>query len=449
MSFREFISNFRFRRRLEAEAERRQNHAPPANPSPQYVNGVVQRLLSESTAYEARKELGLLGAAAVAALESALDDPQFSRAKWDTLHWAPTPLEAVLELLVEHAPDKVASVALPLAKSESVEKRRIAGRVLARLGRAALLPTLRELLRDEDVSVRSHVVMGVSGVAGKGRGEDAFRREVYDLLLSICDQQWSPAKNKSADAMILLDRSRAAIDLTEPQRLRSSSHSSLAILRACNGANIAIPADVARRLLETALPLVVGPRPYPHNRVAAEALHALAQQAADGAAAIAESLLSHDDDHLREQAAEALAVAAGLGDPVHFVLEREKRDGFEALSRPQQVVFCAFCFDAEVCNGGLMQFFGNINRPLDTLSALSELGHQEAYAALEGAMKLAGPLSRELDRELRLTAFESRWDELAPAFRQLEQPYFAAAENLRKAWCLYAIRHADQFRPPA
>ena len=60
-------------------------------------------------------------------------------------------------------------------------------------------------------------------------------------------------------------------------------------------------------------------------------------------------------------------------------------------------MYCAeTVFDAEVCNGGLMQFFGNSsgNHVDDTLMALEELRHPEAQAALAGAMHCAGPLSR-------------------------------------------------------
>jgi hypothetical protein len=118
------------------------------------------------------------------------------------------------------------------------------------------------------------------------------------------------------------------------------------------------------------------------------------------------------------------------------------------LSHEQRVVYCAFLFDAEVCNGGLMQFFGNSSgdHAVDALEALSELGHKEAHAALRDAIKLVGPLARETNRELRLTGFEGRWEELQPAFDPLEQAYYATQAQLRQAWLLYAIRHAEHFR---
>jgi hypothetical protein len=95
-----------------------------------------------------------------------------------------------------------------------------------------------------------------------------------------------------------------------------------------------------------------------------------------------------------------------------------------------------------------MQFFGNSSgdHAVDTLAALAELRHEEAHAALQTAMRLVGPTSRESDRELRLAGFEGRWDELQPEFDPLERVYYATRVKLRQAWLLYAVRNARHFR---
>jgi hypothetical protein len=95
-----------------------------------------------------------------------------------------------------------------------------------------------------------------------------------------------------------------------------------------------------------------------------------------------------------------------------------------------------------------MQFFSNSSsdHAVETLEALSELGHKAAHGALDAAMRLVGPLSRDSDRELRLTGFAQRWDELQPAFDSLERTYYATHVKLRQAWLLYAVRHAARLR---
>jgi hypothetical protein len=81
MSFREVISNFQYRRRLEAEVEQYENIKPPPNPSRRYIDKLVLRLLNERAACNARRELELIGPAAVPSLLAALVDPRFHRAE--------------------------------------------------------------------------------------------------------------------------------------------------------------------------------------------------------------------------------------------------------------------------------------------------------------------------------------------------------------------------------
>lgn len=447
MGFREFISNFRFRRRLEAQFERYRNIKPPANPSRRYIGKLVSRLLDQRTAWNARRELEMIGPAAVPSLVAALDDRRFHRAEWEEFSMVPAPLEATLELLVSHAPGEVVRIAAPLAKSPSVEVRKVAALYLASAGRADTIPVLQKLMQDDDGYVRSSVATGIHRAVTENRANEEFRRQAYDLLLSQCDQDWDDATNDAAETIVVVDPARAAVDLADERWLNPSNPNAHRVIEACNGAGLLLPDSIVRRLLNAALPRALGKRCYPQNRVAAAALRAMALRRADDAGTIAESLLNHENEDVREAAAEALAALAGVADPTTFVTDRVGNEGYGSLSHVQRVVYCAFLFDAEVCNGGLMQFFANSSgdHAVDTLAALAELGHKEGHAALDSAMKLAGPLAREPDRELRLTAFEGRWDELTPAFDPLETAYYAAQVQLRQAWLLYAVRHAEHF----
>jgi len=103
---------------------------------------------------------------------------------------------------------------------------------------------------------------------------------------------------------------------------------------------------------------------------------------------------------------------------------------------------------AEVCNGGLIQFFANSSgdRAAETLGALRELGHAEAESALLSAIKLVGPLAIEPEREARLVAFDGRFEELRKAFGPLEDSFYSKASQLRQAFLLYAAAHAEHFR---
>jgi Domain of unknown function (DUF4375)/HEAT repeats len=447
MGFREFISNFRYRRRIEADFERFQNISPPENPSRRYIDKLVRRLLSERTAEVAHRELSLMGPVVVHSLVAALADPRFHRAEWEKFSMVSAPLDSTLELLVNHAGDEVVKAALPLVKSPSANVRKTAALHLSSAGRASTIPALQELMGDEDGYVRSYVCTGIDRAVTEGRADEEFRRRAYDLLLPQCDQDWEIAMNDAADTIVVLDPSRAGVDLADQRYLSLSNRNAYRILEACNRVNVALPEDAVRRLLDAALPLAAGDDCYPNDYVVAAALRALALRRADGVGAVAESLLAHENRTVKEGAAEALTILTGIRNPTEFVIDRVHQQGYKDLSHEQRVVYCAFLFDAEVCNGGLMQFFGNSsgNHTVDTLAALLELGHKEAYAALDEAIRLVGPLSRESDRELRLTAFEGQWDKLQPAFDTLERFYYHAQVPLRQTWLLYAVRHADHF----
>ena len=389
-----------------------------------------------------------MGPAVVPSLLAAFDDPRYHRAEWKECSHVPAPLESMLELLVSHAGDEAVKAALPLVKSPSAEGRKTAALHISSTGRANTIPVLQELMQDEDGYVRSYICIGIDRAVTEGRADPDFRQQTYDLLLSQCGQNWGSATNDAAETLVRLDPPRAAVDLADERFLNLSNANACRIIDACNRAGILLPEAVVRKLLDAALQLASGDRCYPNDYVAAAALRTLALRSADGVQPLAESLLHHTNEQIQEAAAEAMTTLAGINDATGFVIDRVGRHGYALLSREQRVVYCAFLFDAEVCNGGLMQFFGNSSgdHAIDTLDALSELGHAESHTALSTAIKLVGPLARESDRELRLTGFEGRWDELQPAFDPLEQTYYAAQAGLRQAWLLYAIRHADHFR---
>lgn len=447
MSFRDFISCFGFRKQLYAAFERYQNIKPPVNPSRRYVDKLVARLLKEGTAWDARRELAMIGPVVVPSLLVALTDPRFHLAEFDSSS-VPGPLETTLELLVSYAPDEVVRIAYPFAKSSSSEVRKTAALHLASTGHTCTIPVLQELMNDENGYVRSYVCIGIQRAMTEQRVEKEFQRQAYDLLLPQCGQNWGSAMNDVADTIVVLDPVKAAVDLGDERCLNLSNQNTHRIIEACSRANIVLPEPAIRRLLKEALLQAVGENVYPNQYVAATALQALALQNAANTRAIAESLLNHENETIKEAAAAALATLAGVSDPTGLVIDRVSQEGYESLSHAQRVVYCVFLFDAEVCNGGLMRFFGNSSgsHAVDTLAALSELGHQEGYAVLDSAMKLVGPLARESDSELRLTAFEGRWDELQSAFKPLETAYYATNSQLRQAWLLFAVRHADHFR---
>jgi HEAT repeat protein len=452
MGFREFITNRLFRNKLQADLDDFHNMKPPANPSRRYIDKLVERLLNDTHATASHRELEMIGTAAVPSLTVAVRDPRYQEEVKRSHVGTAQPLDIVLELLVPHSPEEVMTAATPLIRSSSSSMRKTAAIHLASLGCDDAVPFLADLLNDQDGYVRSYVALGIERALSAGRCSEGFRRSMYELLLNQCDQKWTVALNDVAGVVVALDVARAAIDFASGRWLSSSNPCVNNILEECNKAGILLPEALVRRLLDHSLPLAVGEKCYPHQYVVAGAIEALALTAGDSVKPLLESLLNSEQGEIQESAAKALARLAGLKDPVNFVLEQEETVGFVGLTAPQRIVYCGFIFDTEVCNGGIMQFFGNSGEhAVDTLEALRTLGSPEAFQALDAAMSLVGPLSREPDRDMRLAALKDRYDDLQAAFKPLEAAYYRTTSLLRQRILQYAAANAEHFRsePPA
>lgn len=448
MSFRDFITSRLFRKRLRAELNEFNSIRAPSSPSKRYIDKLVWRLLSEKHAPAAQRELDLIGPVAAPSLVSALQDRRYQQEVKLTHSMSDQPLDLVLGLLVPHSPDAVISSATPLARSASSTIRKIAAIHLASLGREDTVPILSELLNDPDGYVRTYVTTGVQRANLAGRCSDSFRRSMYDLLLAQCDQEWEVALNEAAVAVVELDAGRAALDFASERWLSPSNRNVYKILDACNEAGIALPSTLLRRLLDHSLPQAVGERCYPHQYVVAGILEGLARTEGKQIKSLLESLLTSDQGIIQESAARGLAKLAGIDDPIGFVHKRAESVGIDGLTNEQRIVYLAVGFDYEVCNGGIMQFFGNSSGDAasDTLESLRVLGHAEAFRALDAAMKLVGPLAREPNREMRLAAFEDRFDELQANFAPLESAFFGTTGLLRQRILLFAAANANHFR---
>ena len=255
-------------------------------------------------------------------------------------------------------------------------------------------------------------------------------------MLPQCDQDWPDTLNDAAEVLIALDPARAAVDLASPRLLSVDNRQVHHLLKAANAAVVDLLADRVAVVFDTAADRAIE-KTYPHSYTAAEADQ-------DAGAARPPPRLRRGcpspprtpREAIRVAAAAARAMLAGANDPVRFVVAEVERVGYAGLTPPQRVVYNAFCFDAEVCNGGLMQFFANSagDHAADTLDDLRTLGCVSAVAALDGAVRAIGPLAREPDRDDRLTGFESRYDELATALKPLEESYWQASADLRRRW---------------
>ena len=209
------------------------------------------------------------------------------------------------------------------------------------------------------------------------------------------------------------------------------------ILKACNEKAIKLPVPLLRRLYEHSLPLAVGERCYPHSYIVGESLIALSASMGDEAKPLLIRALESEEKKIKVSAAEGLAKLAGIDRPVHFVLGRFERSGYRKLTQPQKYMYCSYLFDAEVCNGGLSQFFVNsgCNYISDTSAALHAIGPPEVGQLFDKAIEKIGHLKGQT------TA-----GDLIEAFGPLDNEYFNYNDVHIQKQLLYAIENKEHFR---
>ena len=227
----------------------------------------------------------------------------------------------------------------------------------------------------------------------------------------------------------------------EPQRHTGFS-------RSVTAADILLPDTLQRPAARHSLPLAVDDHCYPHEYVAAAALESLALRLGEEARPLLEAALDNEQHQIQEATASGIARLAGLRDPVGFVLERENAVGFDGLTRPQRIVYCAWLFDVEVCNGGITQFFGNFSgdHAVETLDALRETCASPGRSGIgfgNGVCRTAHPRA---ESGMRLAVLDERHDEFDEAFEPLEKEYYRTCGLLRQKTLLYAAQHPEHFR---
>ncbi len=273
------------------------------------------------------------------------------------------------------------------------------------------------------------------------------RRQMYDLLLDLCDSNTDSLSNVPGK-MIALDRARAQVDLLSPRFLCDSNPALYILLEACNKAEVLLPEDRLRQLLDHFMPLAHGDC-FPNDHIVAAGLMAYARVAGEKARLLAMQAIGGDNPQVKEYAADCLAFLAGVRDPMTVLWERMDKHGIESLDAPQRVVLHANWFDREVSNGGIIQFFDHTSGDYvpETLDALRAIGHPEALTALEKAIEILGPSSLSRAEAERLGPLEGRFEELGEAFAPLESALFKTLADFRVREYMYVVEHAEHFRP--
>jgi hypothetical protein len=146
------------------------------------------------------------------------------------------------------------------------------------------------------------------------------------------------------------------------------------------------------------------------------------------------------DDILR--LSDPTAFAIGLS---NLVFPRCQRDGFQALTAAERVVYCVDELEREVNNGGFDQFFFNSSGDVaeDTVAALEAISAQKAASIVRRAMARlpGGTAPRDRNQRQQVMAQASaNWEDL-------DEEYYSYPDDLTALLRAYVEQHRGEFRP--
>jgi hypothetical protein len=287
--------------------------------------------------------------------------------------------------------------------------------------------------------------MGLEFLKTSGRGSERFRRALFDSTLPLLhDEEYSPAE-RAPRALLVLDRERAVKVLLCEEILRPDNRNVHEALRALKDAEVPVPAARLRALLAG---IRDEANKYPFDYAYADGLILLARAEGKAAANVLADARKWGNQRVKEAAAEATGIVAGVQDAYWVVMDRFEREGAEGLSEPQLYYLTLSWLDAEVRNGGFSQYFFNSSGDLaeHAVDAAKAVGATRAARLIQKAVALFGRDGPDSDRDERMDQLSAVSLE---ALEKLDTQYYDCPDDLRELLPLYVARHPDEFRHPS
>lgn len=414
------------------------------------IADAIEKLLDEQLAHEARDALEPFAHRAQPLLEAAVSDHRFRTATYWPERTASTPFELVLELL------EIAGSPTPKREAERLydhkdwQFRRAAATYLAKAPEARHKDAIIQLLLDDEHLVSDKVQYQLRELPTAATPPPAVRDALYPIL-----KRWAlrTDRGQSPDAgviMLRIDRDRAIADLTAPSALDVRLNWLDRNLDALRELKISIPQATLLKLLDDAA------RSYDAELDTTNHSHWAWQMKAvvaylettdfHGLEDLLVKLSEHPNESLRVQAAETLVKRSGV-DPLESTYTALDRVGFDRLNPVQQNYLAVWEIDAEVRNGGFLQYFSN-SYGAHVYVALRALNAMNAHAAariVEEAIAAFGAGGVPADRNQRNDVLSTLIPTDQSPFDALDGRWYADEDHLLVRLARYAMEHRTQF----
>jgi Domain of unknown function (DUF4375) len=214
------------------------------------------------------------------------------------------------------------------------------------------------------------------------------------------------------------------------------------ILKALELNKVDIPSDM---LLELLTSIKGRATEYPFEFIYAHGLRLLAQANGSGVANLIEEAKQIGSKRIREVAAEADVLIAGVSDAYGVVYDSYQINGVKGLSLPQLQYLTICWLDTEVNNGGFSQFFFNTSGELAIYAAKAAVavGSKEKSKVIEKAIALFGHNGPNVEREARMKQLSMLNHKV---LSELDTAYYKANESISELLSNFVVAHTDDFR---
>jgi len=403
---------------------------------------LVSAMRTRRLEYEEIQKLDKAGDKVVPLLQEALCDEKFLLHRYGKSVLDGSPMETALEILEKFRLPE-ARVLEPALRHPDEFFRYHALYYLARCGNYDAIVALKVGLNSESEQCRSWTLMGLGFLKDSPRGSKKFRTALFEAAVPLLeDKEHGPAE-QAPRALLALNFEQAKRVLLGRDIFRPDNESINKVLKALIDANVPVPGPQLRSLLAGIKNKATG---YPFDYAYADGLILLARVEGSNARDLIVDGQSWGNAQVKDGAARASEIVAGVTDAYGFVIDLFKRKGARGLTEPQLHYLTLCWLDAEVSNGGFSQFYFNSSGELApyAVRAASAVGAPELAGIIQKANAMFGEKGPDPDRNKRMDQL-SKVD--LKALGELDTQYYRCSERLSEILPRFVAANSEAFKP--
>ncbi|GAB5405033.1 MAG: hypothetical protein Aurels2KO_32640 [Aureliella sp.] len=353
------------------------------------------------------------------------------------------PVMRVCELFDGNMPAEAIELLEPYLSHESDQIRKDCILAVAESGWPEALPAIKRALADEDEYVRSYSLMGM----GRAIESAALSEEISDGVIVDLERLVTSDLNveDAARLMAQLDPTHAEEFLLSDAVLDTEKRYLHEVLRVIGQFDFKINREKVQSLIET---YATREMKYPNTYALGESLALLGRFRDTADAGTLEQYSNHEDERISDGAAQGLIAFHNLQGFEDRIWEQERNNGWDALSKEQQMYLAVFWLNAEVNNGGHSQYFFNSagDNWQHALDGLKAMGFKERLKIFEGVLKLFGDKKPLTDRGKRQNQLSRVYSKHEDAFDKFDSAYYETSESVEVYSTRFVIQNADKFK---